>query len=91
MQRGIVTGSVWVTNRIDNLPKGAYLEVRMEPSGDALVAFDVLGTAVGEEVLVVIGSTAANHFAGVAPPIDALIVGSIDPVAEAPTGASTKS
>ncbi|CAN5796582.1 EutN/CcmL family microcompartment protein [soil metagenome] len=82
MQRGIVTGSVWVTNKIAKLPKGAYLEVQLEPSGASLIAFDVLGSAQGEEVLVVTGSTAANHFSGLTPPIDALIVGSIDPVAE---------
>jgi ethanolamine utilization protein EutN len=82
MQRGIVTGSVWITNKIDNLPKGAYLEVRLEPSGASLIAFDVLGSARGEEVLIVTGSTAANHFSGLTPPIDALIVGSIDPVTE---------
>jgi ethanolamine utilization protein EutN len=39
----------------------------------------VLGTGVGERVLVAQGSVAAAWFAGKPPPVDALIIGSIDP------------
>jgi ethanolamine utilization protein EutN len=42
------------------------------------VAFDVLGSGVGERVLVAQGSVAAAWFPGKPPPIDALIIGSID-------------
>jgi ethanolamine utilization protein EutN len=43
------------------------------------VAFDVLGTGIGESVLVATGSVASAWFKDhSAPPIDALIIGSID-------------
>jgi ethanolamine utilization protein EutN len=49
------------------------------------VAFDVLGSGVGERVLVAQGSVAAAWFPGKPPPIDALIIGSVDePAAAAP-------
>jgi ethanolamine utilization protein EutN len=44
-----------------------------------MVAFDVLGSGAGERVLVAQGSVAAAWFAGKPPPVDALIIGSIDP------------
>jgi ethanolamine utilization protein EutN len=73
-----VTGQVWSTRRIDGLPAGAFLEVEAEGSGSRLIAFDVLGSGVGERVLVAQGSVAANWFTGTPPPVDALIIGSID-------------
>ncbi len=55
------------------------LEIELEDGkGTRLVAFDVLGCGVGERVLVATGSVAAAWFQGKAPPIDALIIGSID-------------
>jgi ethanolamine utilization protein EutN len=76
-----VIGSVWATRRLAELPNGAFLEVETEGSGQRLVAFDVLGSGVGERVLVAQGSVAAAWFAGKPPPVDALIIGSIDPSA----------
>ena len=73
-----VTGQVWSTRRIDGLPAGAFLEVEADGSGSRLIAFDVLGSGVGERVLVAQGSVAANWFTGTPPPVDALIIGSID-------------
>ncbi len=74
-----VTGHVWSTRRIDGLPAGALLEVEVDGSaGSRLIAFDVLGSGLGERVLVAQGSVAANWFVGTPPPIDALIIGSID-------------
>lgn len=73
-----VIGSVWATRRLAELPNGAFLEVEAEGSGQRLVAFDVLGSGVGERVLVAQGSVAAAWFPG-QPPVDALIIGSIDP------------
>jgi len=46
----------------------------------------VLGSGVGERVLVAQGSVAAAWFPGKAPPIDALIIGSIDEPAAAAAG-----
>jgi len=73
-----VTGQVWSTRRIDGLPAGAFLEVEADGSGSHLIAFDVLGSGVGERVLIAQGSVAANWFTGAPPPVDALIIGSID-------------
>lgn len=73
-----VTGQVWSTRRIDGLPVGAFLEVEAEGSGSRMIAFDVLGSGVGERVLIAQGSVAANWFTGTPPPVDALIIGSID-------------
>jgi ethanolamine utilization protein EutN len=76
MLRGRVTGSVWATRRLAQIPHGAFLEVEVD-GGGALVAFDVLGSGVGERVLVATGSVASGQFPD-HPPIDALIIGSID-------------
>ena len=77
MLKGTVKGSVWSTRRVDDVPNGAFLEVELE-AGGSLVAFDILGSGVGEQVLVATGSVAASRFAPAHPPIDALIVGIID-------------
>jgi microcompartment protein CcmK/EutM len=77
MLRATVTGAVWATKRIENIPSGAFLEVEAE-GGGRLVAFDVLGSGVGERVLIATGSVASGWFGGDHPPIDALIIGSID-------------
>jgi ethanolamine utilization protein EutN len=86
MLRATVTGSVWATKRIDNIPHGAFLEVEVD-GGSRLIALDVLGSGVGERVLVATGSVASGWFKD-HPPIDALIIGSIDePRTPAPSGA----
>jgi ethanolamine utilization protein EutN len=77
MLQGVVVGNVWSTKRIDGLPSGAFLEIEVAGSGEHLVAFDVLGSGQGERVLVVQGSVAASWLPD-RPPIDALIIGSID-------------
>ena len=59
MLTATVIGSVWATRRLTGLPSGAFLEVEAEGSGQRLVAFDVLGSGVGERVLVAQGSVAA--------------------------------
>lgn len=83
MRRGKVTGSVWATRRLPGVPPGAFLTVDMG-DGLTLIAFDTLGSGIGENVLVTQGSSAAAAFEGSKPPIDALIIGSID---EAPASA----
>jgi ethanolamine utilization protein EutN len=86
MLRATVTGSVWATKRIENIPHGAFLEVEVD-GGARMIAFDVLGSGVGERVLVATGSVASGWFKD-HPPIDALIIGSIDePRTPAPSGA----
>ncbi len=86
MLRATVTGSVWATRRVGNIPHGAFLEVEVD-GGPRMIAFDVLGSGVGERVLVATGSVASGWFKD-HPPIDALIIGSIDePATPAPSGA----
>ncbi len=77
MLRATVTGNVWSTRRLAEIPAGAFLEVEVD-GGARMVAFDVLGTGIGEQVLIATGSVAAAWFPAPHPPIDALIVGSID-------------
>jgi ethanolamine utilization protein EutN len=86
MLRARVIGNVWATRRLSEVPNGAFLEVEVE-GGSRLVAFDVLGTGVGEQVLVATGSVAAAWFRGSPPPLDALIIGSIDEPGSATAGA----
>ncbi len=77
MLKATVIGNVWSTRRLAEIPNGAFLEVEVD-GGSRLIAFDVLGTGMGEQVLVATGSVAASWFPGTTPPIDALIIGSID-------------
>ncbi len=77
MIKGKVTGRVWSSKHIETLPVGALLEVTLE-GGGTLVAFDPLGCAEGETVLITQGSVAAGYFTKAKAPVDALIIGSID-------------
>ena len=77
MIRGRVAGRVWSTKHVDTLPNGALLEVAVD-GGGTLVAFDPLGCAEGEAVLVTQGSVAAGYFTEIKAPVDAVIIGSID-------------
>ena len=78
MLRARVIGNVWSSKRLSEVPNGALLEVEVEPGGSRMIAFDALGSGPGEAVIVVTGSVAAAWFPGDHPPIDALIIGSID-------------
>ena len=72
-----VTGNVWSTRRLAEIPNGAFLEVEAEGTGQRFVAFDVLGSGVGERVLIAQGSVASGWLPD-KPPVDALIIGSVD-------------
>ena len=78
MITGTVVGNVWSTRRLAEIPNGAFLEIALDNTSATIVAFDVLGTGIGERVLVSTGSVAATWFGGQTPPIDALIIGYID-------------
>ncbi|WP_324752207.1 EutN/CcmL family microcompartment protein [Roseovarius sp. Pro17] len=90
MIRATVSGKVWASRRIESVPTGAYLEVETE-KGDRLIAFDPLGCAPGEAVLITQGSVAAAFFTGQTAPIDALIIGSIDEETPNKSGKTRKS
>ncbi len=79
MIQGKVTGRIWSSKHIDTLPGGALLQVTLG-GGGTLVAFDPLGCAVGENVLITQGSVAAAYFTKHRAPVDALIIGSIDDI-----------
>lgn len=84
MLRATVTGRIWSTKKISEVPTGSILEVAVDESGARLLAFDPLGCGEGEKVMVTTGSVAAAWFPGKPPPIDALIIGSIDEAAARP-------
>jgi ethanolamine utilization protein EutN len=74
---------------VQAIPRGAFLEV-VTDDGAKLIAFDVLGTGIGERVLIATGSVASGWFAPEHPPIDALIIGSLDPERDAGQSASAR-
>ena len=78
MIKATVTGRIWSTKKLSEVPVGSILEVQIEGSTNTMLAFDPLGCGIGEKVIVATGSVAAGWFNGKSPPIDALIIGSID-------------
>jgi ethanolamine utilization protein EutN len=78
MLKATVIGRVRSTKRLGEIPAGPILEVEVEEGASRLLAYDPLGCGTGEKVIVATGSVAAAWFTGKTPPIDALIVGSID-------------
>ena len=77
-----VVGHVWATKKEDNL-SGLKLMIVQEcyPTGskkNTWVAADVVGAGIGEQVLVVSGSTARKAFGADDIPADMAIVGIID-------------
>lgn len=82
MLKATVTGRIWSTKKLGDVPTGSILEVQVEDSSTTLLAFDPLGCGDGEKVIVATGSVAAAWFPGKSPPIDALIIGSIDESSE---------
>ena len=78
MLKATVTGRIWSSKKIPEVPAGSILEVVVDETSTRLLAFDPLGCGEGEKVIVATGSVAAAWFPGKAPPIDALIIGSID-------------
>ena len=81
MLKASVTGRIWSTKKIPEVPTGSILEVVVDDTNTRLLAFDPLGCGEGEKVIVATVSVAAAWFPGKAPPIDALIIGSIDEAA----------
>ena len=87
MLSATVTGRIWSTKRLAEVPAGSILEVLVDGSASHLLAFDPLGCGEGERVMVATGSVAAAWFPGKSPPIDALIIGIVDEAAS-PVGKS---
>ena len=78
-----VTGHIWATKKEPNL-EGFKLMVVQEEGKDGpdgtYVAADIVGAGVGEQVLVVSGSTARRAFGNDNVPADMAIVAIIDTV-----------
>jgi ethanolamine utilization protein EutN len=81
MLKATVTGRIWSTKKLSEVPAGSMLEVVIDETNSRLLAFDPLGCGEGEKVIIATGSVAAGWFPGKSPPIDALIIGSIDEAA----------
>lgn len=79
-----VVGHIWATKK-DPALEGLKLMVVQEkqeglPVGNEIVAADLVGAGIGEDVLVVSGSTARRAAGRDDMPVDAAIVGIIDTV-----------
>ena len=76
MLLGRVAGKVWATKKSPRLTGLALLTVEAE--GRTLVCADCVGAGEGEQVLIATGG-AARIAAGADVPVDAAIIGIIDP------------
>lgn len=82
---GIVIGNVWATKKEEVLNGFKLMVVqRIDPSDDSrlesFVAADCVGAGIGEQVLVVTGSSARKALSSDNIPMDAAIVGILDEV-----------
>lgn len=86
MKVGTVTGKIWTTRRLEELPNGALLEIDLvsdQDSVETILAFDPLGAGEGERVVVTQGSVAKGWFNNSENVIDSLVIGIVDePAAE---------
>ena len=79
-----VVGNVWATKKEESLTGKKMMIVRRADEhgsyekGECFVAADIVGAGIGEQVLVVNGSTARTAMGDNAIPVDAVIVGIID-------------
>lgn len=77
-----VIGHVWATKKEDGLSGQKLMIVREEKQegsdGSMMVAADLIGAGIGEQVLVVSGSTARRALGSDDAPVDCAIVGIID-------------
>lgn len=79
MRTGVVTGKVWATKRLPELPSGALLQIRLDGGAkEEIIALDTLGCGEGERVLVCQGDMVAAWFDQQHPLVDALVVGMVD-------------
>lgn len=74
-----VIGNVWATKKEPSLDGFKLMVVREQSSSSySMVAVDIVGAGIGEQVLVVKGSTARRAAGEDSLPVDAAIVGIID-------------
>jgi ethanolamine utilization protein EutN len=78
-----VLGNVWATKKDEKLNGYKLLVVRShggEYDSETMVAVDMIGAGVGDDVLVTKGSVARNSLREKDSPVDAVVVGIIDSV-----------
>ncbi len=79
-----VVGNVWATKKEESLTGKKMMIVRRADehgtfqNKECFVAADIVGAGIGEQVLVVNGSTARAAMGDLSVPVDAVIVGIID-------------
>lgn len=73
-----VVGHVWATKKEPSLEGLKLMLVKEEGRSPVHVAADVVGAGIGEQVLVVSGSTARKAFGRDDVPMDMAIVGIVD-------------
>lgn len=77
-----VIGNVWATKKLDSLNGQKLMIVEETQSAKSrsrvFVAADTVGAGIGEDVLVVTGSTARKAAGKTEVPVDSAIVGIID-------------
>lgn len=76
MLLGQVAGKVWATKKAPDLTGQTFLTVRVGEK--VLVCADCVGAGEGEQVLIATGG-AARIAAGAHVPVDAAVIGIIDP------------
>ena len=80
---GMVTGNVWATRKEDAL-NGLKLmivqrvDLTRGDEHESFIAVDCVGAGIGEQVLIVTGSSARKALRNPDAPVDAAIVGIID-------------
>lgn len=83
MLKGLVIGNVVSTKKQDSLTGSKFLEVRIIENNietdKYIVAVDSVGAGIGEEVLITTGSSARLALRNQFEPVDAVIVGIVDP------------
>ena len=79
MEIATVIGHVWATKK-ENTLQGSKLMIVKPDKGESYVAADIVGAGVGEQVLVVSGSTARRALGSDDCAIDCAIVGIIDTI-----------
>ena len=83
MLKGLVIGNVVSTKKQESLTGSKFLEVRIiennTETDQYIVAVDSVGAGIGEEVLITTGSSARLALRNQFEPVDAVIVGIVDP------------
>ncbi len=87
MRIGQVIGTVVATRKDERLVGTKLLvtvpvDIKGKPCGPAMVAVDMVGAGIGEQVIYTLGSVASRAYSDRHAPIDAVIVGIVDAIEE---------